>query len=145
LSSPSLPLVLDVWTTAATSVTIVSGAIAERVKIVSYVTYAVVLTSFIYPLVVHWAWHEDGWASPYRRSGEGLPLLAGCGAADFAGSAVVHMVGGAAALVAAIAVKPRRGRFRHGQVCRLTQQSPALQTLGTLILWVGWCECLFGG
>eukprot|EP00752_Nemacystus_decipiens_P007497 g6698.t1 len=123
---------------SATSVTIVSGAIAERVKIVSYVTYAVVLTSFIYPLVVHWAWSSDGWASPYRMSGEGLPLLAGCGAADFAGSGVVHMVGGVAALVAAAAVKPRWGRFVNGKVCRLAQQSPALQTLGTLILWVGW-------
>lgn len=89
--------------------------------------------------VVHWAWHPDGWASPSR--GEGLPLLAGCGAADFAGSGVVHMVGGTAALVAAHAVKARRGRFaRDGSVRRLPQQSPALQTLGTLILWVGWCE-----
>ncbi|CAM9357568.1 unnamed protein product [Pylaiella littoralis] len=127
------------WAFAATSVTIVSGAIAERVKIVSYVAYAVFLTSFIYPVVAHWAWHADGWASPYRRAGEGLPLLAGCGAADFAGSSVVHMVGGAAALIATVAVKPRKGRFgRKGQVYRLTQQSPALQTLGTLILWVGW-------
>lgn len=91
--------------------------------------------------VVHWAWHADGWASPYRRADEGAPLLAGCGAADFAGSGVVHMVGGVAALVAAVAVKPRRGRFYNGRVCRLAQQSPALQTLGTLILWVGWCEC----
>lgn len=95
--------------------------------------------------VVHWAWHADGWASPYRLSTEGLPLLAGCGAADFAGSAVVHMVGGVAALVAAKAVKPRRGRFVNGRLCRLTQQSPALQTLGTLILWVGWCECDYAG
>lgn len=96
--------------------------------------------------MAHWAWHADGWASPYRRAGEGLPLLAGCGAADFAGSGVVHMVGGASALIATVAVKPRRGRFgRNGQVCRLTQQSPALQTLGTLILWVGWCECDNGG
>lgn len=90
--------------------------------------------------VVHWAWHEHGWASPYRGPDDGVPLLASCGAVDFAGSSVVHMVGGTAALVAAIAVKPRRGRFRNGQVHRLPQQSPALQTLGTLILWVGWCE-----
>ncbi|CAM9383190.1 unnamed protein product, partial [Sphacelaria rigidula] len=121
---------------AATSVTIVSGAIAERVKIAAYVMYAIVLTSFIYPVVVHWAWHSEGWASPYRNT---LPPLAGCGAADFAGSGVVHMVGGTAALVAARAVKPRQGRFRpDGSVARLPQQSPALQTLGTLILWVGW-------
>ncbi|CAM9503528.1 unnamed protein product [Ectocarpus sp. 4 AP-2014] len=126
------------WAFAATSVTIVSGAIAERVKIVSYVTYAIALTSFIYPMVVHWAWHPDGWASPYRTADEGAPLLSGCGAADFAGSGVVHMVGGVAALVAAIAVKPRKSRFRNGHACRLPQQSPALQTLGTLILWVGW-------
>ncbi|CAM9187200.1 unnamed protein product, partial [Discosporangium mesarthrocarpum] len=126
------------WAFAATSVTIVSGAIAERVKIVGYVIYAIVLTSFIYPVVVHWTWHEDGWASPYRSGGEEgqLPLFSGCGAADFAGSGVVHMVGGAAALVATIVTKARMNRFRpDGTVNRLPQQSPALQTLGTLILW----------
>lgn len=91
--------------------------------------------------VVHWAWHSHGWASPMRESSP----LAGCGAADFAGSGVVHMVGGTAALVAARAVKARRGRFRpDGSVARLQQQSPALQTLGTLILWVGWCKFLEG-
>ncbi len=110
----------------------------------SRVRYANARTKTTHRQAVHWAWHADGWASPYRETGEGLPLLAGCGAADFAGSAVVHMVGGVAALVAAVAVKPRRGRFgRNGQPQRLPQQSPALQTLGTLILWVGWCECFF--
>lgn len=158
--------------------------------------------------MVHWAWSSGGWASPFRCTAEttaeeyqqcraeSAPLLLGCGAADFAGSGVVHMTGGVyveipccclearhrfmldtratagvrskrrydmqtrmtksthyhppflilpgaglCALVAAIVVKPRNGRFRgDGSVKRLPQQSPALQTLGALILWVGWCE-----
>ncbi|CAM9543143.1 unnamed protein product [Chrysoparadoxa australica] len=123
------------WAFAASSATIVSGAVAERVKVLSYVFCAAVLTSFIYPVVVHWAWSSQGWISPFRED----DLLFGCGASDFAGSGVVHMVGGLAALIGAKFARPRAGRFNEdGTSNKLTQQSPALQTLGTLIMWCGW-------
>lgn len=122
------------WAFAATAATIVSGAVAERVSFSAYLAYSVVLTSFIYPIVVHWGWGE-GWASAFR----GDDLLFDCGVIDFAGSGVVHSVGGLAALVAAYLVGPRIGRFNEdGTVNHLPQQSVVLQVLGTLIIWFGW-------
>lgn len=119
---------------AATAATIVSGAVAERVSFNAYLVYSVVLTSFVYPVVVHWGW-AGGWASAFA----GENLLFGCGLLDFAGSGVVHMTGGLAALAAAYIVGPRTGRFNSdGSVNVLPEQSSVLQTLGTLILWVGW-------
>ncbi|CAM9757090.1 unnamed protein product, partial [Laminaria digitata] len=127
---------LSQWAFAATSTTIVSGAIAERVALHAYFIYAIVITAVIYPMVAHWAWAETGWASPHRPE---EILLAGCGVADFSGSGVVHMTGGLMALVAAVLTRPRGGRFdATGQSCRLEQQSPALNVLGGLILWAGW-------
>lgn len=114
-----------------------SGAVAERVAFNAYVIYSIVLTSFIYPVVVHWGWAPDGWASPWSDDADSL--LFNCGVIDFAGSGVVHMTGGVAALLAAIAVGPRLGRFNEdGTANSLPQQSAVLQTLGTLILWFGW-------
>lgn len=139
------------WAFAATAATVVSGAVAERVKIVAYVQLSIFISLFIYPFVVHWAWSDGGWASPFRCLhahasdeyqqcvSEARPLLFSCGSADFAGAGVVHMTGGVSAVVAAAVIKARSGRFRgDGSVYRLPQQSPALQTLGALILWVGW-------
>lgn len=121
------------WAFAATTATIVSGAVAERVSLNAYVIYTIVLTSFIYPVVVHWGW-ATGWASAFIED-----RLFGCGLTDFAGSGVVHMTGGIAALCAAYVVGPRIGRFNQdGSVNDLPQQSPVYQTLGTLILWLGW-------
>ncbi|CAM9900198.1 unnamed protein product [Ascophyllum nodosum] len=121
------------WAFAATAATIVSGAVAERVAFNAYIIYSIVLTSFIYPVVVHWAWNGEGWASAFREE----DLLFNCGVIDFAGSGVVHMTGGIAALCAAIVIGPRIGRFDdRGNV--LHQQSAVLQSLGTLILWLGW-------
>eukprot|EP00903_Cladosiphon_okamuranus_P017514 g16129.t3 len=139
------------WAFAATAATVVSGAVAERIKIAAYVQFSVLIIFFIYPLVVHWAWSNGGWASAHRCEDastaeeyqlcrdESRPLLLGCGATDFAGAGVVHMTGGICALVGAKLVQPRTRRFRpDGTLCRMPQQSPALQTLGALILWVGW-------
>lgn len=121
------------WAFAATASTIVSGAVAERVSFYAYVVYSVVLTSFIYPIVVHWVWGE-GWASAFSED-----RLLDCGVIDFAGSGVVHMTGGIAALFAAIIVGPRIGKFSDdGVVNILPEQSTVLQTLGTLIIWFGW-------
>ncbi|CAN0065812.1 unnamed protein product [Pylaiella littoralis] len=122
------------WAFAATAATIVSGAVAERVSFNAYIVYSIVLTSFIYPVVVHWGW-GGGWASAFA----GEDLLFDCGVIDFAGSGVVHMTGGCAALCAAIVVGPRLGRFNEdGTSNTLPQQSAVLQSLGTLILWFGW-------
>jgi len=118
---------------AATASTIVSGTISERTSLNAYVIYTIALTSFIYPVVVHWGW-ASGWASSFIED-----RLFGCGLLDFAGSGVVHMTGGIAALCASYVVGPRIGRFNHdGSVNNLPQQSPVYQTLGTLILWMGW-------
>lgn len=120
---------------AATASTIVSGAVAERVSFNAYIVYSFFITSFIYPVVVHWGWSSGGWASAFA----GDNLLFDCGLVDFAGSGVVHMTGGIASLVAAYVVGPRSGRFGpDGIVNPLPEQSAVLQTLGTLILWVGW-------
>ncbi|GMI10309.1 hypothetical protein TrVE_jg4462 [Triparma verrucosa] len=119
------------WAFAATAATIVSGAVAERVTFGCYIVYSIVLTSFIYPVVVHWGWN-GGWGGAWRST----DLLFGCGVTDFAGSGVVHLTGAVAALVGAIIIGPRIGRFDEG--IKLPQQSVIFQTLGTLILWMGW-------
>eukprot|EP00903_Cladosiphon_okamuranus_P016044 g14814.t1 len=129
------------WAFAATAATIVSGAVAERVSFNAYILYSIVLTSFIYPVVVHWGW-AGGWASAWFDTSDPemtTELLFDCGVIDFAGSGVVHMTGGVAALCAAIVVGPRTGRFNEdGTANTLPQQSAVLQSLGTLILWFGW-------
>lgn len=119
------------WAFSATAATIVSGAVAERVTFGCYVVYSVCLTCFIYPVVVHWGWN-GGWGGAWRET----DLFMGCGVTDFAGSGVVHLTGAVAALVGAKIIGPRIGRFDEG--IKLPQQSVVFQTLGTLILWMGW-------
>ena len=123
---------------AATAATIVSGAVAERVQFTAYLCYAFVLILWVYPVVVHWGWSGDGWASAWKDSLEDKFMNAGV--IDFAGSGVVHMVGGTAALIGAVFIGPRKGRFdpETGEPRDLPQQSAAFQALGTLILWFGW-------
>lgn len=94
------------------------------------------ITGFVYPIVSHWVWSSDGWASATRTSGS---LLFGSGSIDFAGSGVVHMVGGIAGLWGALIEGPRIGRFdRSGRSVALRGHSGSLVVLGTFLLWFGW-------
>jgi ammonium transporter, Amt family len=119
---------------AATAATIVSGAVAERTKFGAYLIYTLVITAVIYPVVTHWMW-GDGFLSAYA----GEIQFGDNGVIDFAGSTVVHSVGGWAALVAAIMIGPRRGKFNaDGSVNAIPGHSMPLGFLGVMILWVGW-------
>mmetsp|Transcript_33899 Transcript_33899/g.43551 ORF Transcript_33899/g.43551 Transcript_33899/m.43551 type:complete len:482 (+) Transcript_33899:138-1583(+) len=123
------------WSFAATAATIVTGSVAERITFKAYLIYTIVLVCYVYPVVVHWGWSGVGWASAWREEN----LLAGCGVTDFAGSGVVHTTGGVVALIGAVVIGPRTGRFDElGNPVPLQQQSFVFQTLGTLILWFGW-------
>jgi len=131
------------WAFAATAATIVSGAVAERCAFGAYLSYTFVLTAFIYPVVVHWGWSAEGWLSAWTGSAspEGYaPVLGANGLIDFAGSGIVHMTGGGAALMGAIFLGPRTGRFapRTGEVQDMPGHSTVLAALGTFILWFGW-------
>ncbi len=109
----------------ATAMSIVSGAVAERMKLWSFFLFAVILTGFIYPVQGFWKW-GGGW------------LDAG-GFLDFAGSGVVHMCGAAAALAGVLLLGPRKGKYGpQGQVNAIPGANLPLAALGTLILWLGW-------
>ena len=110
---------------AATAATIISGAVAGRVKFSAYLVYTPFITGLIYPIVTHWVW-GGGW-------------LASIGFFDFAGSGVVHMLGGVAALAGVIVVGPRIGRFDSaGKPLPIPGHSVTLGALGVFILWFGW-------
>jgi Amt family ammonium transporter len=110
---------------AATAATIVSGAMAERTKFTSYLIYSVFITALIYPVVGHWIW-GGGW-------------LASKGMIDFAGSTVVHSVGGWAALIGAILLGPRIGKYnKDGSSNAIPGHNIPLAALGVFILWFGW-------
>ena len=109
----------------ATAASIVSGALAERVKLWSFFLFTLFLTAFIYPVVGAWTW-GGGW-------------LAAMGFSDFAGSTIVHSTGGWAALAGMLVVGPRLGKFRRDGTVRQTPPSNVLLvTLGVFILWLGW-------
>lgn len=102
----------------------------------AYLIYSLFLTGFVYPIVSHWIWSTDGWASAQRSNGD---LLFGSGVIDFAGSGVVHMVGGIAGLWGALIEGPRIGRFdRSGRSVALRGHSASLVVLGSFLLWFGW-------
>jgi Amt family ammonium transporter len=113
-----------------TSATIVSGAVAERVSFASYMVITVVISGLIYPVYAHWVWNtgqfggEPGW-------------LAALGFIDFAGSSVVHSIGGWVSLVAILIVGPRKGRFAGGQTA-MRGHDLVMSTLGVMLLWFGW-------
>ena len=110
---------------AATAATIVSGAIAGRTKYSTYAIFTVVMTAIIYPIAGGWQWQGSGW-------------LTELGFIDFAGSSIVHAVGGFAALVAAYMVGPRIGKYVDGKVMPIPGHNQILATLGVFILWLGW-------
>ncbi|KAB2625753.1 ammonium transporter AMT1 [Pyrus ussuriensis x Pyrus communis] len=123
------------WAFAIAAAGITSGSIAERTQFVAYLIYSSFLTGFVYPVVSHWFWSVDGWAS----AGNTENLLFGTGVIDFAGSGVVHMVGGIAGLWGAFIEGPRMGRFDHsGRAVALRGHSASLVVLGTFLLWFGW-------
>mmetsp|Transcript_75963 Transcript_75963/g.216751 ORF Transcript_75963/g.216751 Transcript_75963/m.216751 type:complete len:444 (-) Transcript_75963:428-1759(-) len=134
------------WAFAATTATIVSGAVAERCTFTAYITYSILLTGFVYPVVVCWGWNTTGWASAWKSvDDDENPLLMGCGVIDFAGSGVVHMTGGVAALVGSALLGARKARqpVAGGPLVELPsdyapEYGPIFQTLGTLVLWMGW-------
>ncbi|KAF3952516.1 hypothetical protein CMV_021933 [Castanea mollissima] len=97
------------WAFAIAAAGITSGSIAERTQFVAYLIYSSFLTGFVYPVVSHWFWSVDGWASAFNTSN----LLFNSGVIDFARSGVVHMVGGIAGLWGAFIEGPRIGRFDH--------------------------------
>jgi Amt family ammonium transporter len=110
---------------AGTAATIVSGAVAERMRFVAYLAYSFLITAFIYPVVGHWIW-GGGWLAQQDFH-------------DFAGSLTVHAVGGMAALVGAWMLGPRFGRFnKDGSANAIGGHSLPLMTLGVFILWFGW-------
>jgi len=117
---------------AGTSATIVSGAMAERTTFRSYLVFSAFMGAVIYPVFGHWVWGNAYYA-------DNKPWLASLGYVDFAGSSVVHMVGGAASLVGVKILGPRLGRFSSaGRVNTLAPGNLAWSALGTLILWFGW-------
>ena len=109
----------------ATAMSIVSGAVAERMKLWSFMVFAVVMTGFIYPLQGYWKW--------------GGGFLDAMGFADFAGSGVVHLTGAAAALAGVMLLGARKGKYGpDGEVRAIPGANLPLATLGTFILWLGW-------
>ena len=109
----------------ATAMSIVSGAVAERMKLWAFLLFAVVMTGFIYPVQGYWKW--------------GGGFLDGLGFADFAGSGVVHLAGASAALAGVILLGARKGKYsKDGKITAIPGANMPLATLGTFILWLGW-------
>ncbi len=109
----------------ATCATIISGAVAERMKLSIYIVIVVAMTSFIYPIVGHWVWQGNGW-------------LTKLGFIDFAGSTVVHLTGAAGAFVAVLFLGPRLGKYSENKVNTIPGHNIPLGALGVFILWLGW-------
>ncbi len=115
----------------ATAMSIVSGAVAERMKLFAFLAFAVVMTGFIYPMEGSWTWNGE--------SVFGMYTLGDLGFLDFAGSGIVHMAGAAAALAGVILVGARSGKYGpNGEVNAIPGANLPLATLGTFILWLGW-------
>jgi Amt family ammonium transporter len=109
---------------AGTAATIVSGAVAERIKFLAFVVFSFVMVGLIYPITGHWIW-GGGWLASY-------------GFWDFAGSTVVHSVGGWAALAGVLLLGPRLGKFRDGKILPIPGHNLSAATTGVFVLWLGW-------
>jgi Amt family ammonium transporter len=117
---------------AATAVTIASGAMAERTKFSAYLVFSMVMCAFIYPVVVHWTWGQ-GFIAQNVNFGDAISY------SDFAGSGIVHMTGGIAALMGAMALGPRIGKYgADGKPRAIPGHNIPFAIVGVFILWVGW-------
>ena len=115
----------------ATAMSIVSGAVAERMKLWAFLAFAVVMTGFIYPMEGSWTWGGNAVFGMYT--------LGDLGFSDFAGSGIVHMSGAAAALAGVLLLGARKGKYgKDGQINAIPGANLPLATLGTFILWMGW-------
>ncbi|KAA0443918.1 MAG: ammonium transporter [Candidatus Thioglobus sp.] len=115
----------------ATAMSIVSGAVAERMKLFSFFAFAVIFTGIIYPMEGAWTWNGEAVFGMFK--------LADYGFADFAGSGIVHMAGAAAALAGVIVLGARRGKYnKDGSSNAIPGANMPMATLGTFILWMGW-------
>ncbi len=108
----------------AATASIVSGALAERIKLWPFLIFVAILTGFIYPLTASWTW-GGGW-------------LSAAGFSDFAGSTIVHACGASAAVAGALILGPRIGKYKDGKTVPMPGSNLALSTLGVFILWLGW-------
>ena len=131
----------------ATAATIISGAVAERMKFNGYLLITLLATGIIYPLVGHWAWSSSYLANMQGAEAQLLIAtgtirhtgwLSDMGFIDFAGSTIVHSVGGWIALSAVLILGPRIGKYSEANKGKFTGSSFPLAVLGTLILWFGW-------
>jgi Amt family ammonium transporter len=112
----------------ATAMSIVSGAVAERMKLWAFLAFAVVMTGFIYPIEGGWTW-----------GGKAVPFIGELSYSDYAGSGIVHMAGAAAALAGVLLLGARKGKYRpDGSINPIPGANLPLATLGTFILWMGW-------
>lgn len=116
-----------------TAATIVSGAMAERTRFVSYIVYTVIISAVVYPIFGSFAW-----SSLYPGGGDNKGFLANLGFIDFAGSTVVHSIGGWIGLAGAIILGPRIGKYQKGRILPIFGHSMPMATLGVFILWFGW-------
>ncbi len=118
----------------ATAMSIVSGAVAERMKLWAFMAFAVVMTGYIYPMEGFWTWGSGSVFGMYQLTGDNS-----LGFSDFAGSGIVHLAGAAAALAGVLVLGARKGKYGpNGQINAIPGANLPMATLGTFILWMGW-------
>jgi len=120
----------------ATACTIVSGAMAERTRLVGFGVYSIIMTSWIYPIIVYWGWSGSGMFGYTDENGVGTSIVGGPTYMDFAGSGLVHLVGGVGALCGALFVGPRKDRWIKED--EFAPHNIPFVVLGTFCLWFGW-------
>merc|ERR1719316_15666 len=120
----------------ATACTIVSGAMAERTRLTGFGIYSIIMTSWIYPVIVYWGWSGSGMFNYTGDDGESTSIIGGPGYMDFAGSGLVHLVGGVGALCGALFVGPRKDRWLNED--DFVAHNIPFVVLGTFCLWFGW-------